>query len=439
MARGAVRNFETALGAIGVLALIITGILVTGWNPLPNVTNWWEKVADSTSKLSTPDTTWTERVGGQPSAAIVAGDTTVIVMRGTIEARSLSTGTVLWQKEADWAGVAGDGVNAVAIYGRRGQGLTALDPGSGSERWKDKDVVGAWTYRGTVLTIACGGLSDCTLAARSPRDGAQVWKLTLPGIGRVLNGANSDLLGTQVMAEAYRDAISAMPNKIPTMLGFPVEQKVRVVDTEHGKLLREEQPSNTARVVVAGGHVLVSTATPKDGSCRYSLEARDPSTGKSLWKKDGYDLRTASGAGCEQRRDPSGSDTVLVATRGDNREVFLSPRDGHEMWAGAEGDEIVAADSDYGLVRTEGGKTLAVVGFERGGRLWQQTVPPKADVAVSRYAVLVRDSHEGKLYAYEPSSGRVLLDAKTTADVIGIGEHGLMVGRGRTIGYLPFT
>ncbi|MFG2039026.1 PQQ-binding-like beta-propeller repeat protein [Dactylosporangium sp. NPDC048998] len=438
MARGAVRNFETALGAIGVLALIITGILVTGWNPVPKVSDWWEKVSSSTSKLSTPDTTWTERVGGQPSSAVVAGNAAVVTMRGTVEARSLSTGTMLWQREADWAGVAGDDGNTVAVVGRRGKGLEALDPSSGTSRWKDENAVGAWTYRETVLTLACGGLSDCTLTARAPRDGAQMWKLTLPGIGRVLNGGNADLLGTEVMAAAYRDAIGAMPRSIPAMLGFPIEQKVRVVDTVHGKLLREEEPSNTTRVVVAGGRVLASTATPKDGSCRYSLEGRDPETGKALWKKDGYDLRTASGAGCEQRRDPAGADTVLAATRGDNREVFLSPRDGREMWAGAEGDEIVAADSQYGLVRTDGGKNLSVVGFERGGRLWQHAVPAKADVAISRYAVLVRDSAQGKVTAYAPDSGRLLIEAKTSADVLGIGERGLVIARGRTIGYLPF-
>jgi outer membrane protein assembly factor BamB len=439
VARGAVRNFETALGALGVLALVITGIVVTGWNPVPKVTDWWEKVADSTGKLATPDTTWTERVGGQPSAAIVAGSAAVVVMRGTVEARALSTGAVLWQREADWAAVAGDGVNTVAVVGRRGQGLAALDPATGNERWKDKDVVGAWTYRDTVLTLACGGLSDCTLTARTPRDGAQIWKLTLPGIGRVLNGANPELLGTDPMSDTYRDAIKAMPRAIPAMLGFPIEQKVRVVDVAHGKLMPDASPSNTTRIVVAGGRVLASTASPKDGSCRFSLEARDAATGKAVWKKDGYDLRTASGAGCEQRHDPRGADTVVVATRGDNREVFLSPRDGREMWAGAEGDEIVAADSQYGLVRSEGGKTLSVVGFDKGGRLWQQAVPPKADVAVSRYAILVRDSAEGRVFAYEPVSGRLLLDVKTTSDVIGIGEQGVMLGRGRTIGYLPFA
>jgi hypothetical protein len=440
VARGAVRNFETALGALGVIALVITGIVVTGWNPLPKVTDWWEKVAANSGKLATPDTAWTERVGGQPSSAVIAGDAVIVSMRGTVEARALSTGAVLWTKEADWAGIAGDGANTVAVVGRRGTGMDVVDPSSGSSRWKDGGVVGAWTYRDTILTLGCGtSLTDCTLAARAPRDGATIWKVTLPGIGRVHNGVNSDLLGTEVLAEAYRDAIVAMPRPIPAMLGFPIDQKVTIVDTVGGKRLLEQSPNNTTRIVVAGGRVLASAATPKDGNCRYSLEARDAATGKPVWKKDGYDLHTASGAGCEQRKDPAGSDTVLVATRGDNREVFLSPRDGREMWSGAEGDEIVAADSQYGLVRSDGGKKLSVVGFTKGGRLWEKEIPAKADVAISRYAVLVRDAAGGRLLAYAPDSGRLLLEAKSSSDVLGIAENGLMLGRGRTIGYLHFS
>ncbi|GAA0738178.1 hypothetical protein GCM10010199_60920 [Dactylosporangium roseum] len=438
--RGAVRNFETALGAIGVLALIITGILVTGWNPVPKVTDWWEKVSANAGKLSAPETSWTDRVGGQPSAAVVAGDAAIVTMRGTIEARGLSTGTVLWTKEADWAGVAGDDANVVAIVGRRGQGLQALDPSSGNPKWKDGDAIGAWTYRDVVLTLACAAMADCTLTARAPKDGAQLWKLALPGIGRVHNGVNSDLLGTRLFSDTFEDAVSAIPRSVPAMLGFPIDQRVQVVDTVNGKRLRQEEPSATSRVVVAGGRVLVSTATPKDGNCRYSLEARDASTGKSVWKKDGYNLRTSSGVGCEQRKDPSGADTVIVATRGDNREVFLSPRDGKELWAGNDGDEIVAADSQYGLVRTNGGKTLVVVNLTKGGKAWEHGISAKSDIAVTRWAVLVRDSSEGgKLLAYAPDSGRRLLDAKTSSDVLGVGEKGLMIGRGRTIGYLPFS
>ena len=114
--------------------------------------------------------------------------------------------------------------------------------------------------------------------------------------------------------------------------------------------------------MVVGGRVLVSTAAPKDGNCRYSLEARDAATGKAVWKKDGYDLRTvvrrraASSGGTRP-----GADTVIAATRGDNREVFLSPRDGRELFVGGPGDTLVAADSQYGLIRGADKKTLQVI------------------------------------------------------------------------------
>ncbi|MEV0134931.1 PQQ-binding-like beta-propeller repeat protein [Dactylosporangium sp. NPDC050688] len=441
--RGAVRNFETALGAIGVLALIITGILVTGWNPIPkvsgDVTDWWEKVASSSGKLSEPQTLWTDRVGGQPSAAVIAGDAVVVQMRGTIEARGLRSGTELWTKEADWAAVAGDEANVVMIVGRRGKGLEALNPSSGTVKWKDGAAVGAWTYRDSVLVLSCDGLTDCALTARAPKDGAQIWKLALPGIGRVLAGANNDLLGTRLLSGTYDDAVEAMPGGIPAMLGFPIDQRVQVVDTLTGKRLRTEEPTTSSRIVVVGGRVLVSTAAPKDGNCRFSLEARDPATGKAVWRKDGYDLRTSSGAGCEQRRDPAGADTVIAATRGDNREVFLSPRDGRELFVGAPGDTLVAADSQYGLIRGADKKTLQVINLTTGKTAWTQQIGEKADVAITRYAVLVNDTGAGTLKAYKPDSGSLRLDAKTTSDVLGVGPDGLMISRGRNLGFLPFS
>jgi outer membrane protein assembly factor BamB len=190
---------------------------------------------------------------------------------------------------------------------------------------------------------------------------------------------------------------------------------------------------------VVGGRVLVSTAAPKDGNCRYSLEARDAGTGKAVWKKEGYDLRTSSGAGCEQRKDPAGADAVIAATRGDNREVFLSPRDGRELFAGGPGDTLVAADSQYGLIRGADRKTLQVINLTTGKTAWKQEIGEKADVAISRYAVLIRDSGAGTVRAYKPDSGALRLDAKTTSDVLGVGPEGLVISRGRNLGFLPFS
>jgi hypothetical protein len=431
----AVGRFEAVLGLVGLLALGATAVLITGWNPLPQVQTWFNKFG--TPPYPAP---WgTPRVGGHPTTAVVAGNAVVVSMRGTIEARGLSDGAVKWKREADWAGVAGDDSNAVAVVGRRGQGLEALDPVSGATKWKDGDAVGAWTYRDAVLTLTCPALSDCTLASRAPGDGATRWKSALPGIGRVLAGMNSDLLGSRLLSETYEEATTAVPNAIPSLLGFPTDQRVQVLDTGTGKRVREEKPSNTTRIVVVGGRILASTATPKDGNCRYTLEARDPANGKTVWKKDGYDLKTASGAGCEQRKDPAGGGNVLAATRGDNRELFLAARDGKELWVGAPGETAVATDGQYGVVRSADGKTIKVIDLGSGSKLWEQPAPDKAHIAVTRYALVVSDATTSTIKAYNPKTGSKIVDVKTGGGVIGYGRDGLMLGRGRTIGYVKYS
>ncbi len=158
-----------------------------------------------------------------------------------------------------------------------------------------------------------------------------------------------------------------------------------------------------------------------------------------MWKRDGYDLRTASGAGCEQRKDPAGSAGVLAATRGDNRDVFLAARDGRELWVGAPGETAVATDGQYGVVRAADKKTIKVIDLADGSKVWERAAPPKSAVAITRYAVLVNDPADGNLKAFSPRAGRQLLDVKTSGEVLGYGPTGLMLGRGRTIGFVPFA
>jgi hypothetical protein len=187
-----------------------------------------------------------------------------------------------------------------------------------------------------------------------------------------------------------------------------------------------------------GGGVIASPAVSRDGSCRYTLVAREPASGKSLWKKDGYDIRTASGAGCEQRRDPGGSGGVLVATRGDNRDVFLSVSTGSELWVAAPGESILATDGRYGLVRSADHKAVKEVDLTNGQVQWSQPAPAHAAVALTPYAVFVGDFDNDHLLAVDPVSRRVLLDLKTGSTLLGYGSTGVVLNLGRTIGYLAY-
>ena len=84
------------------------------------------------------------------------------------------------------------------------------------------------------------------------------------------------------------------------MLGFPIDQRVQVVDTIAGSGCvprnPRQQPDRGRRWPGAGlDRVTQGRELP--------LQPRGAGrgTGKVVWKKDGYDLRTSSGAGCEQR------------------------------------------------------------------------------------------------------------------------------------------
>jgi hypothetical protein len=438
--RRAFGRFEAALGIIGIGALATTLFLTTGWDPVTtlHLDELWAWVK-SPSTLSTPPTTWTERVGGQPTAAAVAGDTVVVTMRGVVEARNLRSGEVRWTREGDWGAVAGEDRAAVAVVGRaQGHGYDVVDPGTAATRWSDGGAIGAWTYRDAVLSLTCPGLSDCVLAARAPLDGATRWKTSLPGVGRTLAGVNHPLLGSRELASSYAEAMAGSPRPVPRLLGFPLNGRVQVVDTSSGRLLREEKPSDTTRVVVIGGRILASTAVRREGNCRYTLEARDAGTGRTLWKKEGYDVRTGSGVGCEQRRDPGGADNVVAAIRGDNREVLLSIVDGSELWVGAPGEAVLATDGRYALVRTADRKSVKEVDVTNGATVWSRAAAPDAAVAVTRYAVFVTDFAAGRLLALEPGSKRVLLDVKSSATLLGYGPTGVVLHISRTVGFLPY-
>jgi hypothetical protein len=433
-------RFEAALGVVGIAALAASLFLITGWNPVSTLrlNEFWDWVS-SPSSLSTPPTTWTKRVGGQPSGAAVVNGSIVVMMRGVVEAHDIHTGELRWTREADWGAVAGEDGAAVAVVSKaHGHGYDVVDPDTGTVRWSDGGAIGAWTYRDVILSLTCPGLSDCSLAARGPLDGATRWRTTLPGIGRVFAGVNHPLLGSRELASSYSDALASSPGRVPRLLGFPLDGRVQVVDTSTGKRLREEKPSETTRVVVVGGRIIASTAVRRDGNCRYTLEARDATSGRTLWKQEGYDVRTASGAGCEQRRDPAGSQNVLAATRGDNRDVFLSIVDGSELWVGVAGESILATDGRYGLVRTADKKAVKEVDLANGSVLWSQPAASSATVAETRYAVFITDLAVGRLLALDPSSKRVLVDVKSSATLLGYGPTGIVLRISRTIGFLPY-
>jgi hypothetical protein len=402
---------------IGLIAMVLAYVSITGKNPLPaagtTVTGWLARAGS----LSKPEAAWEQRLDDQPTAATVVGHAVVFSTHLGAEVRESAGGRALWSREARWVAVAGDGAGAVVVLGKdRDSGYDAVDPVSGAVRWRDAGLA-VWAFRDALLSLACPAGRDCALSARSLANGAPRWSASLPAGARLLAGAH------------------VSTEDLPPLLGLLVDGRIRVVDTTSGTRLREEAGSATTRVAVMGGRIVASAAERRGDSCRYSVEAWDAASGRVAWRKDGYDLGTASGAGCEQRRDPTGAGRVLVATRGDHRPTILSTADGRDLWVGAPGESVLVTDGQDAVVRAAG--SIALVGLDGGGVRWRR--PVSGDVALTSHAVVVTDAASGRLVAYDRAGGATLSDVETQASVLGAGSNCLIVGRGRTVGLLSFN
>jgi hypothetical protein len=66
-------------------------------------------------------------------------------------------------------------------------------------------------------------------------------------------------------------------------------------------------------------------------------------------------------------------------------------------------------------------------------------VESSAKVGVTPYAIFITDAALGRIVAVDAGSGQVRLDVETSAEVVGVHPDGVVLGRGRTIGFSSFT
>jgi outer membrane protein assembly factor BamB len=427
-----VGRLEVTLGLVWVLTVTVTYFVITGNNPLPDAIGALGRIGE----LSRPSAQWSRNVGDPPAAASVVGDAVIVRSRDQVEARSIGTGAELWHRAAAWSAVAGDERIAVVVVGIRHGGIEVLEPRTGAVRWRDADGVAAWTYQTAVITLTCQGSGGCALVARAPADGGQRWRTVIPGLGRGNDGVNQSIARTRNPSTRYAAAVGELPAALPALLGLSVGRRIEVIDTTNGRRAAPVTPPTSVKVAVAGGRTITTTAKDTDGACRYGIEALNPATGTAAWHRDGADPHTVTGAGCDQRRSPTGGGTVLVVTRSDGREALLSAVDGHETWVAAPGESVRAVGDRTAMVRAADGKTVRAVDSATGRQRWSQPLPARAAVTVLGAVVLVLDDETGRLMAYDQESGRRRLEARILGEVIGAGPDGLVLGRGGTIGYV---
>ncbi|TDB75241.1 PQQ-binding-like beta-propeller repeat protein [Micromonospora sp. KC723] len=419
------------LGLVTVVVLAATNV----WNPFPAVWEW----LGTRKPISEPDVVWQQRVGGTPKSVTIAGDTVVVEQRTRIEARSLATGTQLWERKADWAAVAGGDRDSVVAVGKLlVKGYELLDPATGVVRRRDDDAVAVWTYRNLLLDARCVEATDCTLSAWDPRGTAPLWTAFLPGVSSGLFADNPNLLGTRRLSALRIDAGVAGPEPAPPLLGFPVDGRVHVVDTASGRVVQDLEPGRDERLAVVGGRLLRITAVSRDGSCQYAVSARDVATGEEVWRRAGVNLRTADSVGCVQREDPQGARNVLIGTAADGREAVLDGYDGRGLLVAAEGERLLAVDDRYALVRAADKRS--VVGRQLGvsRARWTRPASDRAGAALTPYAAVLTGEKPNRLIALDPRTGRELVVLRSSAEVLAVGSGGMVIGEGREIGYVRF-
>jgi hypothetical protein len=431
------RRIETGLGCFGIIALGVTLAIVFKWNPWPEFKNWLD---ERTSTLSEPKGAWTQRVAGTPDAVGITDTAVVAFMGDMVESRARGNGEFKWRKETDWAALAGPSTGGVVIISKvSSKGFEAVDALTGSTKWANPDGDGAWTYRDAVLTFDCPKGGGCSIVNRNPDNGEVRWKIAMGGANRSLNGGNSGRSVLRNLDGRWNDVRDATPQPMPRYVGYQVDRKLQVIDTTAGRRVREENVSIDARVVVAANRTVRVAGSVTGTGCRIVATGRDAGGGQQVWQRDGYDLRTTGGAGCEPRNDPPGGGTALIGTRPDQRQVLLSAVDGRELAVANAGETILGTDGQVGVVRAGDGKKIRAVRLDGGGQVWARDVQSSAKVGVTPYAIFITDAAIGRVAAVDAGSGQLRLDVETTGEVVGVAPAGVVLGRGRTIGFSSFS
>jgi outer membrane protein assembly factor BamB len=400
-----------------MIILVSTGV----WNPFPGLWDW----IDKSRPLSDPLTNWQERLGGVPKTVTVLEKYVVVEHRESVEVRSRTTGRQLWQTKADWAAVANGSIVSGTLLKK---GYEVRDPGSGVVIRRDDKAAAVWTFTNGMLDVSCRTSKDCELVSRDPATGDQRWRVGLPGIGFVLFADNPGLAGAAQMGSDQ--------TPMPPLLGFPIDGRVHVVDTMSGRVLRAISPSQYTAVRVVAGRVIYSIATPRNGRCIITLYGREGLSDSVVWRRDGYQILSMTGAGCDQRGEPQAGGNAVIAIRPDGRQALLDAGDGREVLVCDDGEKVLGTDGIYAVVQSADGSRISGFVLGRAKPLWTREANRKVAVEVSRSAVVVTDRSPDRIIVLDPVSGKVRSEVRSGADVVAYDAGGLMLADRRELGYL---
>lgn len=425
-----------------VWALIVVIVLVVlattkVWNPWPQVWSW----VTQSRPIAEGVALWQAELGGSPRSITVTGGAVVVEYRTSVEAYGITAGVKLWESDADWAGVAGGDEDAVVVVGRLlTRGYEVLDPATGAVRRKDDKATAVWTYTNAVVDLHCDRASDCELRAWAPRGSKPMWTVAATGIGFVLDALNPNLPDNEPMTSDNVDRRAGGPTRMPTLIGLPGDGRIQVIDTARGRVVQTRTPESDQRVTVVGSRILTVTGRARDGTCYFDVTAHDRQSGQAVWHRDGLNLRTAdNGADCEQNKDPAGGSDVVLGVDPYGKQELIAVHDGRTLWHGDGGEDVLAVNNAYALIRSADSDRVTARSFARGKTVWQRAATEGTQAALTPYAAIVTSVKPSRVTALSPRTGEVLTEAKTDAKVLAAASGGLILVSGRDMAYLPYA
>ena len=424
-------------------AVVLYAVLVaTGAvpNPLPGVWEWVNR-----ERPIAPDLAWQERLSGRPSAVVTAGDHFAILLGTSAELRQTGTGIRTAPRSgqdwpASWMVVAGTGSDAVVVTGTLlSHGYEMRDAGTGGLIHRDEEAVAVWGYQDALLDVRCFAPQECELRAYPPGSPEPRWRTDLPGISVDLLAGAPHLAGARRVLPRRVDATVSGPEPMPALIGLPVDQRVVVVETAGGQVLRELSPRRDEQLSVIDGRVVSSIVTSRDGICAVEVTGRDAYTDQVVWGPHPYHLRTVSGAGCQQRDRPVAAGSALLAVAPDGLDLVIDAYGGRVLWTAGEGERIVGLHGGLALVRAADAAALRVVDLNAATVLWQRAVDPEAEAAITGCGVVLLDRNPDRVILLGSTGGHELIAARTAGRVRACAPGGLVLGDGRSIGLARYA
>ncbi len=414
------------------------------WNPIPQLVAWWDRL----NAISEPSPPWSARLGGVPDiAAVMSTGQVVAATRGLVDAYDAASGRPLWHYDAYWALPAGDVVviRQQAEHpdqtGSSDRGYSVIDANTGAVLWGERDAGAVWAFADRILDLTCPGTGDCQLRAYAHRDrGTPLWSVAVPGEAHAIRGADPALLGTRSPAHWFDKAAAGTPGLLPGVIGLNVDGRIQIVDTRAGIRVREvSAPDPQTRVFLSGDRILYSRVERGGASCHFSLQAVDYRSNAPAWSALGYDLGSASGAGCEQRDDPLGAGGYLVGLRTDNDPVLIDAADGTVAWTGVPSEKVLATDGELAAILGADRRTVKIIDLlgPDAPVVWSGTMSLEPQAAITRHQVVIRDGDASRLVIVNHLLTGSPEVVKTTSVVVGYGPSGLVLASGRRFGVIP--